>query len=134
MPAALTADQRDQVQAALPHMARTPFDSAYTIYEHAFQPVYTGPKLGGWPNWHQGAEWPSCRVCGRGADFLMQLNGGDGPQTPIQEAHLKPGGTTDLAYRNAVNAPALLLPGDGTVYLFVCRHCPDWPTTHVEQT
>ncbi|MFN8518144.1 MAG: DUF1963 domain-containing protein [Chloroflexota bacterium] len=26
---------------------------------------YDGEKLGGWPRWVQGIEYPSCRVCGR---------------------------------------------------------------------
>ena len=34
-------------------------------------------KLGGWPFWVQGAEYPSCHVCGEQMEVLFQLDSED---------------------------------------------------------
>jgi hypothetical protein len=36
-----------------------------------------GDKLGGWPYWIQGAEYPNCPKCGSQMHLLMQLDPGD---------------------------------------------------------
>jgi hypothetical protein len=36
-----------------------------------------GDKLGGWPNWVQGAEYPKCPKCGTEMAFLMQIDSED---------------------------------------------------------
>ena len=36
-----------------------------------------GDKLGGWPAWVQGAEYPQCRVCGRVMELLFQIDSED---------------------------------------------------------
>ena len=36
-----------------------------------------GDKLGGWPHWVQGVEYPSCRRCGRRMELLVQVDSED---------------------------------------------------------
>ena len=35
-----------------------------------------GEKLGGWPLWVQGVEYPNCRLCGRRMELILQLDSG----------------------------------------------------------
>jgi len=39
--------------------------------------AYEGDKLGGWPNWVQGAEYPSCTECGSQMELLIQIDSED---------------------------------------------------------
>ena len=36
-----------------------------------------GDKLGGWPHWVQGVEYPACPSCGESMDLLMQIDSND---------------------------------------------------------
>lgn len=36
-----------------------------------------GDKLGGWPHWIQGAEYPSCPMCGQRMEIFLQLDSED---------------------------------------------------------
>jgi|CXWL01.1.fsa_nt_gi uncharacterized protein YwqG len=46
------------------------------IYEHDMAPAF-GDKLGGWPGWVQGVEYPSCPTCGRRMWLVFQIDSED---------------------------------------------------------
>jgi hypothetical protein len=98
--------------------------------------TYMGCKLGGYADWPMEDETPTCRGCGRRMDLLLTVSteGRWKEAVPVQEWHLYgERARNDKAIENAANAPGLQLIGEGDFYLFICRHCPDWPVRHVTQ-
>jgi hypothetical protein len=53
---------------------------------------------------------------------------------PVQEREVAWAEDQPVPRTNAFNAPGFIFPGEGTVFVFVCRNCPDWPVSRVEQT
>jgi uncharacterized protein YwqG len=51
-------------------------DDEDEVVAEAGYPV-PGDKLGGWPMWIQGAEYPDCRQCGARMELLLQLDSED---------------------------------------------------------
>jgi hypothetical protein len=57
--------------------------SSYTLLDKALKQVDEacscagGDKLGGWPCWVQGAEYPNCPICGMRMRFIFQLDSRD---------------------------------------------------------
>jgi hypothetical protein len=46
------------------------------VYDQIFNPA-SGDKLGGWPNWIQGVEYPNCPQCGTRMQFVFQIDSED---------------------------------------------------------
>lgn len=94
-----------------------------------------GTKVGGFPQWWQDPEYPSC-----GQDHLMEhlltvacdeFDGGTWWRwLPSEERDLWAGPTGS---RLAVQGGAFPFPGDGSVYVFICTRCDEFPTTAVFQ-
>lgn len=60
----------DEVFAELP-------DEAWDEMQEAGIAAHAGPKLGGWPRWIQGPEYPSCQKCGDSMRVLLQVDSDD---------------------------------------------------------
>lgn len=50
--------------------------SSDTLLEKLANPL-GGDKLGGWPNWVQGVEYPSCPRCGKSMELVFQVDSFD---------------------------------------------------------
>jgi hypothetical protein len=86
--AALVGLEREVTQVAPPHYFGyrykavelgldtgwiDPKVSDYQLQERAFNPSL-GDKLGGWPHWIQGPDYPACPTCRKPMDYLFQLD------------------------------------------------------------
>ncbi|WP_236076139.1 DUF1963 domain-containing protein [Streptomyces coffeae] len=80
-----------------------------------------GTKLGGYPGWCQGPQWPDCSGCGKPMDHLLTVESTEADAaswlawTPIEDRGIE--------YEHA----DLRLGDMGGVYLFECRTCPGRP-------
>jgi hypothetical protein len=95
--------------------------------------VCPGSKIGGYVAWLQGDETPTC-TCGRPMGHLLTLASeeiSEGRWLPEEERELFDGSA--LSTWGWANAPGLQFGDLGNIYLFVCRHCEDWPIRHVGQ-
>ncbi|HET9346032.1 MAG TPA: hypothetical protein VFO05_10030 [Candidatus Limnocylindrales bacterium] len=94
-----------------------------------------GTKVGGYPDWLQD---PQPQLCPNGhpMDFLLtiadtEFDGGTWQRwLPLEEAGLWDGPTQA---RLDVQEPADLQFGMGSIYVFICRRCPDRPIAQVYQ-
>ncbi|GAB4530318.1 MAG: hypothetical protein OHK0046_50860 [Anaerolineae bacterium] len=90
-------------------------------------------KLGGYPDWIQDPEVPTCD-CSREMDHLLTIqdigidSGSYQRWLPVEDHDLWNRGLFDLVS----NAPDLSL-GGGAMYYFVCRSCENWPIKVVYQ-
>ncbi|MCY2965056.1 MAG: hypothetical protein NT069_15715 [Planctomycetota bacterium] len=109
----------------------SPLDDASSLYQCALSTA-DGTKVGGYPDWVQDPWYPKC-ACGATMDHLVSFSSQefDGATwfrwLPIEERdvlHAEP------PLRQSVQWAANCSFGDaGTMYVFICRECPDWPTT-----
>jgi hypothetical protein len=97
--------------------------------------VAPGSKVGGFPHWFQDPQWPTC-AAGHAMEHLLtvsdhEFDGGSWNRwIPDEEGGLWAGpARTRLAVQEA---PGLQL-GMGSVYVFICRACADWPIAQVYQ-
>jgi hypothetical protein len=94
-----------------------------------------GTKVGGYPDWLQDPQPQTCPA-GHPMDHLLtvsdtEFDGGTWHRwLPIEEAGLWTG-PTDA--RLAVQEPADLQFGMGSIYVFICRRCPGLPIAQVYQ-
>ncbi len=91
-----------------------------------------GTKVGGYPKWAQNPEYPTCS-CGKPMEHLVSFASWEfdgvtwGRWLPIEDRESL---TADYLERESVKLAAGWLFGcEGNMYLFVCRHCEEWPTT-----
>ncbi|MCA9070393.1 MAG: DUF1963 domain-containing protein [Planctomycetaceae bacterium] len=96
-------------------------------------------KIGGYPDWIQRhrPSIPNCEECGKPMEFFQSFGSGEfdgvtwGRWCPIEE-------------RDALNAspkmrlstwesPGWMFGDSGQVYVFICRHCKDWPIRSMMQ-
>ena len=97
--------------------------------------VAPGTKVGGFPHWFQDPQWPT-DAAGHAMEHLLtvsdhEFDGGSWSRWIPEEEDGLWTGPTDA--RLAVQeAPGLQL-GMGSVYVFVCRACDDWPVAQVYQ-
>jgi uncharacterized protein (TIGR02996 family) len=89
-----------------------------------------GTKVGGYPDWVQAPAYSVCS-CGTRMEHLISFSSWEfdgatwGRWLPIEERDVL---VSDYEIRNAVQSAAKWSFGDaGTIYLFICRNCPDWP-------
>ena len=93
-----------------------------------------GTKVGGYPNWIQEAEWPSCPI-GHRMDHLLtiddsEFDGGTYARwLPVEDQAAWEG--PDEARLAVQNPTGLSLMG--SLYLFVCSLCPGRPVAQVYQ-
>ena len=98
-------------------------------YRMLFQPVPEGEravdpealglrsKLGGVPDWEQGAEWPSCPECNEQMVFVGQLDS------------LEDDSDANPHRRDAVHGDQHFMFGDvGMLYIFICWNCNETKT------
>jgi hypothetical protein len=94
-----------------------------------------GTKVGGHPFWYQYPEWPRC-AAGHAMEHLVtvsdhEFDGGTWQRwLPVEEAGTWEG---PAERRFATQGAAGLDLGMASVYVFVCRTCPDWPIESVYQ-
>jgi hypothetical protein len=96
--------------------------------------VAGGTKVGGYPEWIQGPDYPVC-ACGKRMEHLLSISsletviGQEGDRwIPIEEKDLP------YALRYQLHYGTRLMFGDGgIVYMFVCRECKEWPIRLVWQ-
>jgi hypothetical protein len=94
-----------------------------------------GSKVGGHPHWFQDPQWPACPA-GHTMEHLLtvsdhEFDGGTWKRwMPIEES-----GTWDGPPRERlrIQEPADLRLGMASIYVFLCRECPDWPIETVYQ-
>jgi hypothetical protein len=98
------------------------------LYQYSLS-VAPGFKVGGYPNWSQEPQVPTCS-CGKEMDYLLtmdsaEFDGGTYERwLPESEQHV-----WQAAYevRNQVQCAAGLMLGDmGEINIFVCRACVPW--------
>jgi hypothetical protein len=93
-----------------------------------------GTKIGGYPNWYQEPEWPTCDA-GHQMDHLLtiddtEFDGGSWPRwLAVEEEHVWDG-PADARFR-VQNPTGLKLMG--ALYVFMCRACPELPIAQVFQ-
>jgi hypothetical protein len=103
-------------------------------YQCAFSTA-PGTKIGGFPQWWQYPEYPACDK-GHRMDHLLtvacdEFDGGSWWRwLPGEERDLWDGPTHQ---RLAVQGGAFPFPGDGSVYVFVCRRCNEFPSVAIFQ-
>lgn len=105
----------DEWRARSPHI---PCSLGEWFYMTELTPL-GGTKIGGYPDWIQGKEYPTCR-CGRRMQHLLSI------------ASLEPGlqrlGEGSAPRRRMTDTLTGMMFADaGTVYAFVCRTCEDYP-------
>ena len=124
-----------QVDAAL----QSHSDEQRLLYFHQFQAA-PGTKAVGWASWIQDPEYPSCGDCGQPMTHLLTIASWewDGETwrrwMPLEElpADRRDGSMPAEAMEH--QKPTGLMLGDaGSMYFFVCTHCPSRPTTAVGQ-
>ncbi|MBW1599496.1 hypothetical protein HPT28_21155 [Streptomyces sp. JJ38] len=97
-------------------------------------------KVGGYPSWTQGPDWPDCADCGTRMEHLLSVTAtepGMGRWLPLDDRG--PGQDQDRVPSWQAKADPAVLDtfghdmsmGDlGGMYFFVCRNCPDTPYAH----
>lgn len=98
--------------------------------------VADGTKVGGYVAWVQGPEVPKCR-CGRKMEHLLTIacsechaaNWRRWLAKEDRQIWAKPWRTSE----KVIGAPGIMLGDVGKLYLFICRHCKDWPLRSVFQ-
>ncbi len=95
-----------------------------------------GTKVGGYPDWVQGPEYPACS-CGAVMELLVLFSSWEfdgatwGRWLPVQERDVL---TADYRVRTAVQSAAGLMFGDaGNMYVFICRACKARPLRSLMQ-
>lgn len=111
-----------------------------TIWEQYQNDLCACPstKLGGYPNWIQNEETPTCR-CGKKMDFLVQFCDWEYTNMntsqrwiPLADRWAVEACDSDPA-AEAILRPHLLDFAHVVFYVFVCRRCPEWPVRLVDQ-
>jgi hypothetical protein len=106
-----------------------------TLYQYELS-VAPGFKIGGYPNWSQETQVPTCS-CGKEMDYFMTIDSAefDGGTyrrwLPESERHV-----WHAAYeiRNQVQRAAGLMLGDmGEINIFICKTCVPWKYQSVFQ-
>jgi hypothetical protein len=96
--------------------------------------VAGGTKVGGYPEWIQYPEYPTC-TCGKTMEHLLSISSletvwgnPEGRWIPIEEKFLSE------SERYALHYGTNLMFGDGgIVYMFICRSCQEWPIKFIWQ-
>ncbi len=95
-----------------------------------------GTKLGGYPNWIQGTWTLDCD-CGHIMEHLLPIASEEvfGREwlrwCPIEELQV---GYRYLYALQAANRSTGIMLGDaGNLYVFICRHCQNWPVASIMQ-
>ena len=107
---------------------------AHTLYQYLLSSA-PGTKVGGYPNWFQEPEPQTC-AAGHPMEHLLtisdtEFDGGTWPRwLAIEEAGAWTGPPEQ---RFAVQEAAELQFGMGSIYVFICRVCPDGPIAQVYQ-
>jgi hypothetical protein len=107
-------------------------DQPSTLYEWELS-TCPGTKIGGYPHWIQRDETPVCR-CGRAMQHLLtvaswEFDGGTFRRwLPAEEKHL-----SNPWPQSVINAHGMMLGDAGSIYFFICRHCPEFPVQQVCQ-
>jgi hypothetical protein len=85
-----------------------------------------GTKVGGWPNWHQAPEWPTCQR-GHPMDHLLTIASWewDGESWRTWRP-------PDLPDRH--DDAGLMLGDAGDVYIFTCVTCDNRPIASIRQS
>lgn len=103
-------------------------------YQSSFSSA-PGTKVAGFPHWIQEAEYPACREGHRMAHLLTisgdEFDGGTWWRWVTSEERGVWNGPTDV--RLAVQGGAFSFPQDGSVFVFVCRRCDEFPAVGVFQ-
>lgn len=105
---------RDKIQAWKPDNGCNPVE----FYEEELSAA-PGTKVGGYPRWVGNPHPASCDVCKRGMDYLLTI---DAREVGRSAGWDPPSGT-----KSHPNPAGLTLPEPGSVHVYVCRRCDDWP-------
>jgi hypothetical protein len=132
------AEELKQLLQAMPppkDVWRYPHD-ARSLYQFWLSTA-AGTKVGGYPGWIQEPEYPPC-PCGATMELLVTFASWEfdgiswGRWLPLDERAVL---TASYETRTAVQSGANWMFGDaGSLYLFVCRDCEQWPTTALMQS
>ncbi|MGW9070797.1 hypothetical protein ACWGQT_15310 [Streptomyces yangpuensis] len=97
-------------------------------------------KIGGYPAWTQGPDWPDCAGCGARMERLLSVTGtepGGGRWLPLDDRDPHQDPAEVPSWRAQADPAALAAFGHGMalgdlggMYFFVCRTCPDTPYAH----
>lgn len=94
-----------------------------------------GSKVGGYPHWHQDPEWQTCKA-GHEMDHLLtvsdtEFDGGTWPRwLAVEDAGVWDGPVqTRFDVQGAIGIELAM----GSIYVFICRACADWPVAQVYQ-
>jgi hypothetical protein len=104
--------------------------------------VAPGTKLGGYVDWIQGAGIPHCE-CGHPMEHLLtvassEFSGGgwqrwcpmeDVQTTGMSLDELQAGHAWLDELKEIDRSTGIMLSDMGSLYVFICRGCPDWPIT-----
>ncbi|MGW7311438.1 hypothetical protein ACWGI1_38560 [Streptomyces sp. NPDC054835] len=97
-------------------------------------------KVGGYPGWTQGPDWPNCAGCGTRMEHLLSVTAtepGMGRWLPLDDHGPRQDCAAVPSWRAEADPAAFNAFGHGMdlgdlggMYFFVCRACPDTPYTH----
>ncbi|MGW1867583.1 hypothetical protein ACWCPS_18680 [Streptomyces mauvecolor] len=105
-------------------------ETAGISYYDAFTTLQS--KVGGYPGWTQEPDWPHC-TCGVPMEHLLTISASEscGRWLPAEERTRPGSGWEARGHHEYEDDSHGMDMGDcGGVYVFLCRGCPDWPTTH----
>ncbi|MFJ7774476.1 hypothetical protein [Streptomyces yangpuensis] len=97
-------------------------------------------KVGGYPGWTQGPDWPDCADCGARMEHLLSVTAtepGRGRWLPLDDRDPRQDPAGVPSWRAEADPGGLAAFGHGMdlgdcggMYFFVCRACPDIPYAH----
>ena len=104
------------------------------LYQYHFS-VAPGIKIGGYPQWVQDPQYPTCG-CGTAMDYLLTIDCTEfsGMYHRWADLEERRAFEADWRERRHPQASAELVMMDGTANVFACRSCEGWPTRAVYQT
>lgn len=95
-----------------------------------------GTKVGGYVSWIQGDQTPRCQ-CGRTMEHLLTLNSNECDAANwrrwLAREDRRVSNNSGKAWDRVTRPSGMMLGDCGSMYLFICRRCKDWPIRSLMQ-
>ncbi len=135
-PDVMTLDSELQIRLDKWNISPIPdeqLENGLTLYRQELSTA-SGTKIGGYPQWIQDPEVPTCPN-GHPMSFLLTFS--DTEYDASTERRWRPvedcQSVNEAGDEDEIRCAAFPSLGGGSQFIFVCRQCPDWPTANVYQ-